>query len=273
MRARLLLAALATLAPAAAGFAPTGAADTPKCQRWNIEVSCSVSRPAVVIGEDFTATVVAKNTGDSTLSNVTLRVRADQGAPCAAGAGASTSILVEKFEPGESKTLTARFVSEGIGTARILGSARDSLGWASGNCACIVDIYGLPAVQTEMADKDVAGAEKGIFRVGEEFLYLLTIQNDEGSSVTPELKVTFTLPKELEFVSGKSDAKVTVTGAGQAAETSGFALVPPNEKVTIELRVRAISAPPSTLVKVKAIVSTAGGVALATEVESTTIQP
>ena len=272
MRPRLLLAALATLMPAASGLAPTSAADTPKCQRWNIEVSCAVSRPAIVIGEDFTATVVAKNTGDSTLSNVTLRVRADQGAPCAAGAGASTSLLLEKFEPGESKTLTAKFVSEGIGTARILGSARDSLGWASGNCACVVDIYGLPAVQTEMADKDVAGAEKGVFRVGEEFMYVLVVQNDEGSSVTPELNVVFTLPKELEFVSGKSDAKVTVTGAGQSAQTSGFALVPPSQKVTIELRVRALSAPPSTLVKVKAVVQTAGGVSLATEVESTTVQ-
>jgi hypothetical protein len=272
MRARLLLAALATLVPAAAGLSPTGAADAGKCQRWNVEVSCSVSRPAVVIGEDFTATVVAKNTGDSALSNVTLRVRADQGAPCAAGAGASTSILVDKFEAGESKTLTARFVTEGIGTARILGSARDSLGWASGNCACTVDVYGLPAVQTDMADKDITGAEKGIFKVGEEFLYVLTVENDQGSSATPELKVVISLPKELEFVSGTSDAKVTVTGSGQAAETSGFALVPPNQKVTISLRVRALAAPPSQLVKVKAVVQTAGGIALATEVESTTIQ-
>lgn len=272
MRARLLLAALATLVPAAAGLAPTGAADTPKCQRWNIEVSCSVSRPAVVIGEDFTATVVAKNTGDSTLSNVTLRVRADQGAPCAAGAGASTSILVDKFEPGETKTLTARFVTEGIGTARLLGSARDSLGWASGNCACTVDIYGLPAVQTQMADKDVAGAEKGIFRVGEEFLYVLGIENDGGTSATPDIEVVLNLPRELEFVSGGGDSGIKVSGSGQTAKTSRFVLGSPNQKAQITFRVKVLAVPPSQFVKARATVQTTGGVMLASDTESTTVR-
>ena len=271
MRLHRFVAAMG-LALTAVGTRSASAAEAPRCQRWNIEVTCSVSAPAVLIGEDFTATVVAKNTGDTALSNVTLRVRADQGAPCVAGQGASTSLLVERFEPGESKTLSAKFVTEGLGTARILGSGRDSLGWASGNCACTVEVAGLPAIQTEMTDKDVLGAEKGIFRVGEEFIYTLTVQNDEGSSVTPDLKVVFSLPKELQFVSGKSNAKVTVTGADQGAETSAFALVPPNEKVVIELRVKALAAPASQLVKVRATVQTLGGVALATEVESTTIQ-
>lgn len=272
MGSRHLIFALVALLPSAAGLSAASAADVPKCQRWNIEVVCSVSSPNVVIGEEFTSSVVATNNGDTTLSNVTIRIRADQGAPCVAGPGASSSVMVEKFEPGESKTLTARFLTEGMGTARILGSARDSLGWASGNCACTVEIAGLPAIQTEMADKDTAGAEKGVFKVGEEFVYLLVVQNDEGTSVTPDLKVMFTLPKELEFVSGKSDAKVTVAGAGQNAESSVFSLVPPHQKLTIELRVKAIATPPSQLVKVRAIVQTTGGLALATEVESTTIQ-
>lgn len=272
MGSRHLLCALVALLPTAAGLSAASAADNTKCQRWNIDVSCSVSAPLVVIGEEFTASVVVKNSGDTQLSNVTIRIRADQGAPCVAGQGASTSLLLEKFEPGETKTLTAKFVTEGMGTARILGSARDSLGWATGNCACTVEVSGLPAIQTEMSDKDTAGAEKGVFRVGEEFLYLLVIQNDEGTSTTPDLKVLFLLPKELAFVSGKSDAKVTVTGAGQNAETSAFSLVPPHQKLTIELRVKALSAPPSQLVKVRAVVQTTAGIALATEVESTTIQ-
>ena len=272
MGLRHALSALLALLPCAAGLSSATAAESPRCQRWNIEVSCSVSAPAVLIGEEFTASVVAKNTGDTALASVTLRIRADQGAPCVAESGASTSLLLEKFEPGESKTLTAKFLTEGMGTARILGSARDSLGWASGNCACVVEVGGLPAIQLTMADKDTAGAEKGIFKVGEEFLYVLAVQNDEGNSVTPDLKVMFTLPKELEFVSGKSDGKVTVTGAGQSAESSAFALVPPNQKLTITLRVKAVAAPPSTLVKVRAVVETTGGLALATKVESTTIQ-
>ncbi len=272
MRSRLLCCALFALLPCATGVLTAHAADAPTCQRWNIEVSCSVSSPAVVIGEEFTASVVAKNSGDTALSNVTLRIRADQGAPCVSESGASTSILIEKFEPGESKTLTAKFLTEGMGVARILGAAKDSLGWASGNCACTVEVAGLPAIQTEMSDKDTAGAEKGVFRIGEEFVYVLVVQNDEGTTVTPDLKVTFTLPKELEFVSGKSNSKVTVTGAGQTAESTTFTLTPPHQKVTFELRVKAVSAPASQLVKVRAVIQTPGGVALATEVESTTVQ-
>lgn len=272
MRSRPLLALLAALLPCAARLPVARAADAPKCQRWNIEVTCSTSAPSVLIGEEFTASVVAKNTGDTALSNVTIRIRADQGAPCTAGAGAATSILVEKFEPGDSKTLTARFLTEGMGTARILGNAHDSLGWATGNCACTVEVGGLPAIQTEMSDKDLSAAEKGVFKVGEEFLYVLTVQNDLGSSATPDVKVVFTLPKELAFVAGKTTSKVTITGSGQTAESSPFSLVPPNQKLVLVIRVRALAAPPSQLVKARAIVQTTGGIPLATEVESTTIQ-
>lgn len=272
MRLRPLAFALAALLSPAVARSPVGAAEPGKCQNWNLEVTCSVSSPAVIIGEEFTATVVAKNTGDTALANVTLRIRADQGAPCVAGPGSSSSLLVEKFEPGESKSLTARFITEGMGTARILGSGRDSMGWASGNCACTVEVGGLPAIQTEMSDKDVNGAEQGIFKVGQEFIYTLRISNDQGSSVTPDLKVVFTLPQELAFVSGSSDAKVTVTGSGQIAESSGFALTPPNQNVTIDLRVRAIAAPASQLIKVRAAVQTSGGIPLASEVESTTLK-
>ena len=52
-----------------------------------------------------------------------------------------------------------------------------------------------------MTDKDSAGVEKGIFKVGEEFLYVLDVQNDVATQSTPPLKVVFSLPPELEFVS------------------------------------------------------------------------
>src|SRR5205814_10163495 len=142
------------------------------------------------------------------------------------------------------------------GGPAVPGRARDS--WASANCVCTFDVIGLPAIQSEMSDKDVDGAEKGIFKVGESFLYVLDVQNDAGSTVTPDLKVEFTLPKELEFVSGVGEKGVTVTGSGQAATTSVFALGV-NQKQRVTLTVKAIAVPPANLVQARASIQTAGG--------------
>lgn len=251
---------------------PARAGDPPRCNRWNIEVQCTTSYSSVVVGEEFTASVAAKNIGDTALENVTLRLRGDQGAPCVAGPGTLLTRLVAKLEPGQTETLTARFLTESIGTARVLGSAKDSFGWASGNCACTVAVVGLPALQSSMTDKAVTGEEKGIFNVGEEYDYVLFVENDLGSEVTPDLKVVFQLPDELEFVSGRSDAKIAVTGNAHGAETSVFVLAPPSEKVRIEIRVKATKVPASQLVKVLAVIQTPGGVSLAQQTESTTIK-
>jgi hypothetical protein len=40
------------------------------------------------------------------------------------------------------------------------------------------------------------------------------------------MKAVFTLPKELEFVSGTGEKGITVTGSGQSASTSPFVLAP-----------------------------------------------
>jgi len=266
---------LAVLSLALLGGTSSGLAradDPPRCNRWNIEVSCATSYATVVVGDEFTTTVTAKNIGDTVLENVTLRLRGDQGAPCVAGAGTLLTRLVPRLEPGERAELTARFLTESIGTARVLGSAKDSFGWASGNCACTVAVVGLPALQSSMTDKDVAGEEKGIFDLGEEYDYVLFVENDLGSEVTPDLKVVFQLPDELEFISGKADGKIVVTGKGHSAETSTFVLIPPSEKVKIEIRVKATKIPASQLVKVLAVIQTPGGVSLAQQTESTTIK-
>lgn len=269
---RHLLAVLSLVLLGSAPSGPARADDAPRCNRWNMEVSCATSYATVVVGDEFTATVTAKNIGDTVLENVTLRLRGDQGAPCVAGPGTLLTRLVARLEPGQSEVLTARFLTESIGTARVLGSAKDSFGWASGNCACTVAVVGLPALQSSMTDKDVAGEEKGIFDLGEAYDYVLFVENDLGSEVTPDLKVVFQLPDELEFVSGKADGKITVTGKGHGAETSTFVLAPPSEKVRIEIRVKATKIPASQLVKVLAVIQTPGGISLAQQSESTTIK-
>lgn len=253
----------------AAARPSTGA--EPSCNRWDLEVTCVTNPSRVIVTDPFTATVTVRNAGDVALTNVTIQLRGDLGAHVPAGQPAQPSSVIEKLEPGETKSLSATFQSDTVGTTRIIGGARDALGWAAANCACTVDVIGLPAIQSEMTDKDLQGSEKGIFPVGETFLYVLDVQNDAGTTVTPDLKVAFALPKELEFVAGKGDGNVTVSGQGQAAESSVFTLTP-NQSVRFTLTVKAIAAPPSNLVQTRASILTTSGVEVAEETESTTIK-
>lgn len=265
-RSLLTLIALASL-PVAAGTA-TGA--EPACQRWDLEVVCQTNPSRVIVTDPFTATVTVRNTGDVALTNVQLDLRTDLGARTVDGKP-SPKTVIEKLEPGQSQQISGVFACDTVGITRILGGARDSLGWAAASCACTVDVIGLPAVQSEMTDKDLQGKEKGIFVTGETFQYVLDVQNDAGTTVTPDLKVVFTLPKELEFVSGTGDHAVTVAGKDQSAETSTFVLAP-NEKAKISIQVKALSAPQSHWAQVKASIQTTGGIEVAVETESTTLK-
>jgi CARDB protein len=264
--------ALAAALVAGAATCRATRADEPLCNRWDLEVVCTATPMKVTVGQEFSATATVKNTGDTALANVTLQLRGDQGAPCVSGPGPVLRLVIEKLEPGDSKQVSGRFLPESMGNARILGSARDSLGWAAANCACTVQVLGLPALHSDMTDKDLAGAEKGVFAVGESFLYVLDVTNDQGTEVTPDLKVTFSLPKELEFVSATANGGVKVTGAGQSASTNVFVLAPPNGKLHVEFTVKVVGKPPGELVKARASIQTATGVELSGETESTTVK-
>jgi uncharacterized repeat protein (TIGR01451 family) len=136
-----------------------------------------------------------------------------------------------------------------------------------------VEVTGLPALQSEMIDQNLARQEAGVFVVGDDFLYVLTVQNDVGTQATPPLKVVFSLPPELSFVSATSDRGVVVTGAGQGATSDEFRL-DLNEKVVFEFRVKVTSVPPGNWVKVVASIQRASdGAELANESESTTVKP
>ena len=249
----------------------SGAAAEPGCQKWDLEVSCTTNPSRVIVTDPFTATITVRNSGDVALNKVTVQLRGDVGAHTTGGAPMPVQTVIDKLEPGESKQLSGTFACDTVGMTRVLGGARDGEGWAAANCACTVDVIGLPAIQSEMTDKDIKGVEKGIFVVGESFLYELTVQNDVGTTVTPDLKVVFALPKELEFVSGTADSGVTVTGSAQAAESTVFALGP-NQVMKLTLTVKAVAAPASNLVQTKASIQTTGGVEVAEETESTTIK-
>ena len=239
------------------------------CSRWALEASCTTSPARIIVGDAFTATVTVRNAGDQALQKVGIQLRGSLGSHPVGTAPVEQTI--DKLEPGESKTLSGSFVCDAVGLSRILGGARDEQGWAAANCSCTMEIIGLPAIQSEMTDKDLTGAEKGIFKQGEEFLYALTVQNDAGTTVTPDLKVVFSLPKELEFVSATGEAGVTITGKDQSATSTNFVLTP-NQTMKITLKVKVIGLPPSNLVQTRASIQTTSGIEVAEETESTTLK-
>ncbi len=252
------------------GATPPANADGEGCQRVDMEVQCSVTQQRILVGDPFEAVARVTNTGDVALEKVTLALQGRAGTRQVGDAPLST--VFEKIAPGETQELKGRFVAEAVGQARFDASARDQFGWAAAGCHCAATVEGLPALQLEMIDLDIDRNPQGIFEKGQSFLYVLDVENDMGTAVTPELKVTWLLPPSLAFVSGVGNRGVTVTGSGINAESSPFVLAP-NEKQSFEIVVKVVDVPPEQWVQSRASVVTSGGIELATETESTTLRP
>jgi hypothetical protein len=137
------------------------------------------------------------------------------------------------------------------------------------NTACEVPEEGLPALEVEMVDSDPSGGEAGVFEQGGIVRYDLTIRSDVGSEAFPTIKVQFTLPPQLEFISGEGMG-VAITGSGQSADSSSFKLSLEQE-VQMHILARVLSVPPTAYVQMTASVQTAEGEELASETESTTL--
>ncbi len=141
------------------------------------------------------------------------------------------------------------------------------------NVACDVPVRAsLPALETRFWEERADGTSEGIFAVGETVRFELRVQHEEGDAVLADLGVHFTLPPELEFISGRGvGTPITVTGSGQSASTSAFTLSVGDERA-IQLLARVTRVPVDNFVKTEAVIQTADGQVLATEVESTTLR-
>ena len=265
----LALAAVGLGAATANGRAAS-AAESP-CGRFVIEVTCRVEPGLVIVGDPFRATLTVRNAGDRDLVRVAVALKGELGSRGAAGGPSSVAETIDRLAPGESRELASTFQCDVVGSTRVSGGARDGEGFTTSNAYCTVEVIGLPAIQSEMTDKDLQGAEKGIFVVGEEFLYALEVQNDVGSTGTPELRIVLSLPPELAFVSAAADQGVTFTGDGQQAQSSAFTLAP-NQSLKTTLRVKVIGRPASNLVMARASIQSTGGIEVAEETESTTLK-
>ncbi len=262
------LLAVLVLGIATAG---TASAEENDCHRLAMEVVCNVTPAKVIlVGDPFDVRATVTNTGDLALANVTFALAGTPGVTYVGGDELKQKI--EKLPPGESRTITCKFVCDAVGSRRVNASAREERGWAASGCICQVLVKGLPALQMEMIDLDLSRQAEGIFKKGDEFIYILKVENDVGTALTEDLKIMWQLPPELEFVSGTADGGSTVTGTAQTAESSVFAL-DVNKAQNFELVVRVIGVPPDNLVQTRAaVVSSNSGKELATETESTTLQ-
>ncbi len=272
LRTRIVFVA-AAFALMGLAFAPTviGQDEDNGCHRLDMEVICEVSPSKVVlVGDPFEVTATVRNTGDMALSNVTLALRGHEGVSQVGSE--DLAIKIARLEPNETQQIKRKFVSDAVGERRVSASAREERGWAAAGCFCGVLIKGLPAIQLEMIDVDINRKPKGIFEKGESFIYILTVENDVGTALTPDLKVVWTLPETLEFVSGTGDRGATISGSGRSAESSSFVLRP-NQKQNFELVVKCVSVPPRNLTQARcSVVTTVGSQELATETESTTLK-
>lgn len=250
----------------------TAYAEEDPCQCKDLVVRCRiVPKQTVLVGDEFCIEVEVENVNQLPLEDVLVRIR-----PCELAKVLDANQLemrIPKLDVGQMRTLRACFQAQMPGECRISAHAKDKEWVTAAGCICSTVIKGLPAIQLEMIDLDRRGSPKGIFEVGEEFIYRCTVENDVGTSVTPDLMVRWDLPSELEFVSGKGSGTVTVTGSGQQAESSMFVLAPPKGIQTFELRVRVKSVPPRNLIQTRATVLSTGGQELALETESTTLKP
>lgn len=269
-RLKLPLAFLALALVGLLGANPARASEEEGCHRLDMEVYCSVSSPIVLVGDPFQAKATVKNTGDMSLVNVVLALRGGEGVELVGNS--ELVVKIAKLEPGQTQEISATFVSDQVGERRIDASAREERGWAAAGCFCGILLKGLPAIQLEMIDLDQQRQKKGIFEMGETFIYELVVENDVGTALTPDLKMVWTLPAELEFVSGSGDRGATVTGTGQKAESSSFVLAP-NQVLKFELVVKCVGVPDKNLVQSKAaVIHIASGAELALETESTTLK-
>ena len=220
----------------------------------------------IYYGEQANFTVNVRNVGDGPAEACIVRV----------STGDCLGNVVRDFNVGPltpGETWTQDFAAMGAGVGSCVVEADSNCG---ARCQIRRDVElkvtGLPALQVEMVDRALDGSEAGVFHVGETFLYTMVVENDVGTEVTPDMKVVWRLPPELEFVSGRSDRQAGVNGSGANAASDPFTLGL-NERITFAVQVRVVSAPKAGWVKTHALVLRAlDDAVLADETESTSLR-
>jgi hypothetical protein len=253
-----------TLSASGEGFGAVTSSCECAATQCNLEMEL-IAPGRIGFAEPGNFTVKVTNKGDGTAAGCVVHVTHG---PCLDGGVKDFNLGV--IAPGA--TATYDWVASGTQNSKCTVVAEVACQGCTTRKEVEVEVTGLPALQSEMIDQDLNHAEKGVFLVGEEYLYVLDVQNDVGTQATPPLKVVFNLPPEVEFISATSSRNVAVTGQGHTATSEEFRL-DVNEKLRFEFRVKATAVPPGNWLKVVASIQRASdGAELADESESTTIK-
>jgi hypothetical protein len=184
-----------------------------------------------------------------------------------------------EYQPAQYKVVEERFVLKPAHCETVCVAAEHATRFETVVCTpgrwewrlnpdCVVPEL-LPAIEVTMVDSDPSGSEAGIFRLGGQVRYDLTVSNDVGGKALESLKVVFTLPAELEFVSGGGDAQFV--GGGQQAESRSFHLSL-DQKRTVHIVAKVVALPQKGAnIQTVASIVTAEGLELVRESESTTL--
>lgn len=232
-----------------------------------LEMTLTGTPEKIYFGETAAFTLRVTNTGDGDAEGCTVRITSGG---CLGGG--FQDFNVGPLAPGQTFTQDWSVTARNVGPCSV--TAESSCGQRCQVKAEVqTQVTGLPALQVEMVDKALDGSEAGVFVVGSTFTYHLRVENDVGTDVTPEMLVQWSLPPELEFVSGRSSREgVTVSGSGAECKSSPYDLKV-SEAIDFEIVVRVVSAPDAGLVKTIAEIKRASdGAELASETESTSLK-
>ena len=232
----------------------------------NLEMAI-VGPERIYFGEEANFTLKVTNVGDGNANGCAVRVKYGG---CLGGGFEDFNI--GPLAPGEEWVTDFSKTATSVGPCTV--DAESNCGQkCSTKSNAELRVTGLTALQVEMIDKALDGAEKGIFRTGETFIYSMRVENDVGTEATPPLLITWDLPPELEFVTGRClNGQVAVTGSGQQASSAEFTMGV-GGYLDFEIQVRVRDVPASSLITTQAKVLRASDkAALASETESTTLK-
>lgn len=173
-------------------------------------LALSATGPATrYIGRPLTYNIRVANTGDASTRDLMVTdyipagsklVSTSEGALHADG---QVVWRLGTLVPGEFKTLSVTVQADQIGTLRNLVSARGYCAEAS--TAGQTEVVGIPAILLEVVD--VADPVE----VGGEVTYQITVLN-QGSAADTNIRVTATLPPELQYVSSAGPTRGSAEG-------------------------------------------------------------
>jgi uncharacterized repeat protein (TIGR01451 family) len=231
-------------------------------QQPGVKIVKTTTDNSLLINRTATYAIEVSNTGDTTLTGVTVSDVAATGTQIVAAEGGSVSgntatWNVGELKAGEKKSLTVKIRSADPGKFCNTASVSTASGLKDSSQAC-TEWIGVTGVLVEVVD------DPDPIQVGETTTFTIRVTNQGSTKDIQDLKVVAKLPAEMDPQSASGNATV-------AGKTVTFPTVPalaPKASVTYTIVGKALKAGDSRL---EVEVTTRGRQAPITELESTTI--